>query len=43
MARIDEALPIRYHGTVVFLGVARGIRAIGPLAEESCAPVPLFG
>ncbi len=43
MARIDEALPIRHYGTVVCLGVFRGIWAIAPLAKEPCALVPLHG
>jgi ferredoxin--NADP+ reductase len=34
MARIDEALPIRHYGTVVCLGVFRGIWAIAPLAKD---------
>jgi hypothetical protein len=34
MTHIDEALPIRYYGTVVCLGGARGIRAIAPLAKD---------
>ena len=34
MTHIDETLPIRYYGTVVCLGVARGIRAIAPLTKD---------
>ena len=34
MAHIDEALPIHYYGTVVCLGVGRGIWTIAPLAKD---------
>lgn len=34
MAHTDEAFPIRYYGTVVCLGVGRGIWAIAPLAKD---------
>lgn len=34
MAHTDEAFPIRYYGTVVCLGVGRGIWAIAPLARD---------
>ncbi|TEU10582.1 MAG: hypothetical protein E3J21_25830 [Anaerolineales bacterium] len=30
----DEVFPIRYYGTVVCLGVGRGIWAIAPLAKD---------
>ena len=34
MAHTDKALSIRYDGTVVCLGVGRGIHAIAPLARD---------
>lgn len=34
MVHTDEALPIRYYGTVVCLGVAGGIWALAPLAKH---------
>ena len=34
MTHTDEAFPICYYGTVVCLGVARGIWAIAPLAKD---------
>lgn len=34
MTHTDEALPIRSYGTVVCLGVTRGIYAIAPLAKD---------
>jgi ferredoxin--NADP+ reductase len=34
MAHTDNALSIRYYGTVVRLGVGRGIHTIAPLARD---------
>ena len=34
MAHTDEAFPIHYYGTVVCLGVGKGIWAIAPLAKD---------
>ncbi|MGB3906527.1 MAG: hypothetical protein WBB22_16580 [Anaerolineae bacterium] len=34
MAHTDEALPIRYYGTVVCLGMGKGIWAIAPLDKD---------
>jgi ferredoxin--NADP+ reductase len=34
MVHTDNALSIRYYGTVVCLGVDRGIHAIAPLARD---------
>jgi len=34
MVHTDKALPIRTYGTVVCLGVARGIWALAPMAKD---------
>jgi len=34
VTRTDKVLPIRDYGTVVYLGVGRGICAIAPLAKD---------